>query len=92
MSYRRHNYWYDIAGPTWMYRLFSGETLLYVGVSSDTRSRFRKHRYKKAWWPSVDRVEYRWFPSREAAFSAEREAIIQERPQHNVARPKGAVV
>lgn len=85
--YRRHFYRDDIAGPTWLYRLHSSSELLYVGVSSDPRSRFATHR-RKPWWSEVAYVELKWFPSRAAAFAAEREAIATEVPIHNVARPK----
>lgn len=86
--YVRHTYREDIAGPAWLYRLFAGQTLAYVGVSSNPRARFTKHRYSKPWWSTVTRVEFRWHPSRESAFAAERAAIAHENPLHNVARPK----
>jgi predicted GIY-YIG superfamily endonuclease len=88
--YRRHNYAADIAGPTWLYRLYSAERLVYVGVSSDPQNRFKTHRQKTEWWPRVDRVVLRWLPSRAEAFAAERQAIATELPEMNVARPKGA--
>lgn len=89
--YRRHFYRDDIAGPTWLYRLHAGAHLAYIGVSSNPQSRFVSHRRKKPWWSSVDRVELRWFPSRAEAFAAERAAIVNESPLHNIARPKGAI-
>lgn len=86
--YRRHTYRDDIAGSTWLYRLYAGAQLLYVGVSSDPRSRFVTHRRKKSWWRLV---ELRWFPTRAAAFAAERQAIAEHNPAGNVARPKVTV-
>lgn len=86
---RHHNYRQDIAGPIWLYRLHAENSLAYVGVSSDPQARFINHRRKKAWWTTVTRVELCWFPTRVAAFAAEREAIAHERP-HHIARPKGA--
>lgn len=44
--YRRHNYRDDIAGPVWLYRLYAGDTLAYVGVSADPKTRIAKHRRK----------------------------------------------
>lgn len=90
MTYRRHTYRADIAGPAWLYRLHSGADLIYVGVSSNPKSRFVIHR-RKPWWRNVDRVQFQWFPSRAAAFAAERVAIIADRPRYNIARPKVAV-
>lgn len=46
------------------------------------------HNRRKPWWVTVDRALLRWFPSREAAFAAEREAIRLEHPKQNIARPK----
>lgn len=89
--YRRHNYRKDIAGPVWLYRLYSGETLLYVGVSMAPDTRLASHRAKKPWWNLVDTVSMWWFPSRAEAFAAERTFIAYHRPLYNVARPKGAV-
>lgn len=88
-GYRRHTYASDIAGPAWLYRLYGGTQLLYVGVSSNTRQRFARHRQRTSWWRSTDRVVLRWFPTRAAAFAAERTAIAEEQPLHNLARPNG---
>lgn len=85
--YHRHNYRADIAGPTWLYRFYAGPQFVYVGVTSDPQKRFVSHR-RKPWWVTVDRALLRWFPSREAAFAAEREAIRMEHPKQNIARPK----
>lgn len=87
--YRRHNYRDDIAGPTWMYQLFAGAELAYVGVSSNPRSRLTAHR-RKPWWSCIDRVSFTWFPTRAAAFAAEKQSIISGQPRYNVARPKEA--
>lgn len=90
MPYHRHTYRDDIAGPTWLYKLYSGTELTYVGVSADPRARFSKHR-RRPWWSGIDRVVLRWFPSRMQAFAAERAAIATERPAANIARPKGGL-
>lgn len=88
---RRRNYGEDIAGPTWLYRLYSGTALAYVRVSNDPKYRFEIHRRKKVWWSSVDHVDLVWFPSRSEAFAAERIAIRSENPIHNIARPKAVL-
>jgi predicted GIY-YIG superfamily endonuclease len=90
--YHKHNYREDIAGPAWLYRIYSGESLLYVGVSMQPDRRFTSHRSKKDWWHLVDAISLWWFPSREDAFAAERVVIASHRPLHNIARPKGATV
>jgi predicted GIY-YIG superfamily endonuclease len=87
-GYRRHNYAEDIAGPTWLYRLFAGVNVAYIGVTNNPRFRFMRHRQRACWWTSVDRVQLTWFPTRAEAFAAERAAITAESPLHNRARPK----
>ena len=71
----------------YLYRVYSGEKLLYVGVSIDPQARMEKHRLKP-WWRNVTDVKVVRCESREAALSAERAAIIAENPTHNIARPK----
>lgn len=86
---RKTNYWTDIAGPTWMYKLFSANGgLLYVGVSNDPAARLANHRRKKEWWRDVHSVRFAWLASRADAFRAERAVIAAEAPRYNVARPK----
>ncbi|GAB4677613.1 hypothetical protein MOKP105_04780 [Mycobacterium avium subsp. hominissuis] len=89
--YRRHTYRDDIAGPVWLYRVYAGDTLAYVGVSADPKTRIAKHR-RKPWGKSFDRIGLQWFPSRADGFAAERAAILAERPLYNTARPRGAML
>lgn len=71
---------------TELYRHFDSDgRLLYVGVSLSTLRRLTQHRDKSAWFQSIQRVTVERFPSRAAAFEAERRAIATERPLHNVA-------
>lgn len=88
---RRHFYKDDIAGPTWLYRVFVADVLAYVGVSSDPQARFATHRRRKPWWKSTTHVELQWHPSRADAFAAERAAIAAESPRYNISRPKGVL-
>ncbi|MFM9594136.1 GIY-YIG nuclease family protein [Streptomyces scabiei] len=68
-----------------LYRLFDqGGALLYVGVTSDPRTRWTQHKAEKAWWPYVHRYTLEWRTSREAALKEEAEVIARERPLHNV--------
>lgn len=70
--------------PAAVYRLWDGEgRLLYVGSSYDPEVRVKGHR-RAPWWPLVARRTDEWHVSREAAYDAEGQAIIHERPVHNV--------
>ncbi|WP_406145025.1 GIY-YIG nuclease family protein [Streptomyces anulatus] len=71
-------------GRTALYRLYdSGDVLLYVGIAADPRERWTQHAIDKPWWPEVTRRDVEWVPSRFDAETAEREAIISEKPLHN---------
>jgi predicted GIY-YIG superfamily endonuclease len=61
----------------------SSGALLYVGVSWSVVTRTAQHASKKAWFSQVVNISVEWFPSREMAESAERAAIIRERPKYN---------
>lgn len=72
-------------GPTMLYRLFSADDrLLYIGVTCNPSSRWESHRSDKPWWPLVARRELTAYQDRSAALTAERKAIVAERPLHNV--------
>ncbi|WP_089106865.1 GIY-YIG nuclease family protein [Streptomyces hyaluromycini] len=73
-------------GRTALYRLYdTADTLLYVGIAVDPRSRWAQHARDKrdTWWPQVATREVDWFDTREAAEQAELTAILAERPRHN---------
>lgn len=72
----------------YLYRAYAGSELLYVGVTVNPSGRLSKHRYLKPWWALVTEVKFETHESRDSAFEAEREAILHERPVHNIARPK----
>lgn len=70
---------------TTLYRHFDGEgILLYVGIAYDAYNRWRQHQDHSAWTPEVRRTTYDLFPTREAALTAEREAIQAECPKYNI--------
>lgn len=74
-----------------VYRLYDAEgALLYVGSAYSPEQRSKKHR-DKDWWPRVARRTDEWYPSREAAYVAETEAIEEARPQGNKISGPGAV-
>lgn len=75
-----------------LYRFYDVyERLLYIGITSDPRSRFGQHRASKDWWGNVAVRELTYWPSREALEEAEREAIRAENPRHNKVRYEEAV-
>lgn len=73
----------------YVYRAYAGTELLYVGVTVNLAGRVSKHRHLKPWWSRVTDIKVEACASREAAFDAEREAIIHEQPSRNIARPRG---
>ncbi len=70
---------------TTLYRFFdSDDRLLYVGIAGNPGRRWTRHAADKLWWGEVKRAEMAHFHSRQEALDAERDAIISERPIHNV--------
>lgn len=71
--------------PHALYRFFnSTDVLLYVGITVDPGARFKKHGGDKPWWGQVDRIGIEHFATRADALDAERKAIKEEKPLHNV--------
>lgn len=71
---------------TALYRMFDGEgRLLYIGISVAPNVRMAQHRHTGDWIYSVSRIELQWFETGADARAAEREAILAERPPHNIA-------
>ena len=68
---------------TSLYRHFSGQALLYVGISLGPVSRLEQHRHNSSWANQIDRITIERFPSREEASAAEIAAIKAEKPQFN---------
>lgn len=70
--------------PVALYRLYDrAGTLLYVGVTSDPRTRWAQHKADKRWWRSAYRYRLEWHTSREDALLEEGRVITEERPAHN---------
>jgi len=76
--------------PHTLYRFFDhrGE-LLYIGVSAALLNRLNQHRESRPWWCDVANVDLEHFETREEAFDAERNAIVVEKPTHNVHHNRG---
>jgi predicted GIY-YIG superfamily endonuclease len=79
---------------TALYRFYaSDDALLYVGITERLSLRWEEHARAQTWWPQVDHQTVQWLPSRERAFSAEKDAIAAENPAFNIvgAARKGCV-
>jgi hypothetical protein len=71
---------------TELYRHFDARgILLYVGISISTPQRLKGHRFASGWFKKVATITIQRFPTRAAAEQAERAAIRDERPLHNIA-------
>jgi hypothetical protein len=68
-----------------LYRFYghAGE-LLYIGISLNPGSRWMAHRAEKPWWTDVAQITIELMPDRDSALLAERFAIEDEQPLHNV--------
>ncbi|WP_405536949.1 GntR family transcriptional regulator [Streptomyces antimycoticus] len=69
---------------TALYRLYGADDrLLYVGITSEPKTRMKAHAADKSWWTEVQTREVEWFGTRDEAAAAEVEAIRREQPLHN---------
>lgn len=76
---------------TSLYRHYnSSDELLYVGISLSALQRLGQHAEHSAWFGSISRVTIEHYETRQLALDAEREAVIRERPLHNVHHKKSA--
>lgn len=75
-----------------LYRFYdeSGQ-LLYVGMTIDPSSRFRSHRYDKAWWDQIAKITLQKYDRSDELARAELHAIRVERPRYNIAGVPKAV-
>lgn len=68
-----------------LYRHFdSAGRLLYVGVSTSVMRRTQEHARQAVWSGDIAEIKAEWFDSAEAAGEAERRAIREESPLHNI--------
>jgi hypothetical protein len=79
--------------PCHLYRHFdTAGVLLYVGISLSTLNRLAQHKTDSHWFEEIARIEIERHPSRAAALAAERKAIANENPRHNLQRPPAEFV
>jgi hypothetical protein len=69
---------------TYLYRLYSDDELLYVGITNNPTHRWAAHRTQEDWWPSVKEMKLKEYPSLLEAETAEQESIKVEHPRHNL--------
>ena len=69
-----------------VYAVRDGSEILYIGASSNLPKRTKLHRYTSAtWWKDGLTVKaMSWHRHDSAAFAAERLAIIEHQPVHNI--------
>lgn len=72
-----------------LYRHYDADdNLLYVGISLSALMRLMQHRDSSDWFLSISKVTIENFPTREKALEAETNAIVNEKPKHNIAKRK----
>lgn len=70
---------------TALYRHFDHDgALLYVGISLSAVARLRQHMDVSHWSNEISRVDVQWFGTRAEAMDAERRAVQDEAPVHNM--------
>lgn len=70
--------------PGVLYRCFDADDrLLYIGATYNLERRTKAHAHRSPWWPQVARVTSESFEFRWQAMTAERAAIVNEKPLHN---------
>lgn len=72
-----------------LYRCFGDDgALLYIGITSSTKTRMRLHARYTPWWSEVAEVTYESIPGGyeyRTANAVERAAIQAEHPRYNIA-------
>ena len=72
------------SNPHVLYRFFdANDRLLYVGITHNPSRRFEKHRARD-WWRDVATIRLQVYPTRAAVQAAERRAVANEHPRHNI--------
>jgi transcriptional regulator with XRE-family HTH domain/predicted GIY-YIG superfamily endonuclease len=68
-----------------LYRMFDADNrLLYVGLTNNPKDRFGSHRSAKHWWSGVATITLETFSTPQELVAAERAAIENEKPLHNI--------
>ena len=68
-----------------LYRHFDEDgVLLYIGISLSSMHRLSQHQNASAWYGDIANMTIEKFDSREEVLIAEKNAIIEEKPKHNI--------
>lgn len=71
--------------PYFVYRCFDyWGSLLYIGCTCRPHDRLRQHVLARGWQRKIRTTTWEGYPDRDTSRAAEREAIVRERPPHNV--------
>lgn len=71
--------------PFVVYRMYDADSaLLYVGVTMNDAVRLHAHSNQKAWFYRVATVTFTRYATKSEAYAAEKAAIKEEKPLHNV--------
>lgn len=71
---------------TALYRHYNKDgVLLYVGISLSAVARLSQHNHKSCWAHEIVNMTTEWLGSRPEALIAEKKAIKEEKPLHNIA-------
>jgi predicted GIY-YIG superfamily endonuclease len=71
--------------PTYLYKLYDqNNKLLYIGITTDYKVRFKNHANNQSWWNKVSRHWIKKYPSRTSALRAEKRIIARQKPKYNI--------
>ncbi len=71
--------------PQVLYRHYDkGGALLYIGVSCSAFTRLSQHSNHSHWFADIATVTLEHYPDRESVLKAETQAILTEKPAHNI--------
>jgi predicted GIY-YIG superfamily endonuclease len=71
--------------PTYLYKLYDKDNnLLYVGITTNYKIRFRIHSKKQFWWNKVSRRWIKKYSSRTLALKVEKRIIAHQKPKYNI--------
>ena len=69
---------------SFLYRLWNGDQLLYIGISKSYLKRLTEHMDTQPWAGSITKVTTEVYDTRKLAAQAERLAVQTEKPLHNI--------
>lgn len=69
--------------PHTVYRLFSGDELVYVGITATASRRLGEHRRQREWWGQITGATFEHFATATMAAAEERRLIRELRPRLN---------